>query len=218
MQCTATSKRSKQQCRRHAVIGRQVCMMHGGKTPVGIASPQFKTGRYSSVIPTQIAEVYKAGQEDPDVLGIKEDIHLQTALLQGALEGMSRGEAGELWVKLKEAWSEYKKAQHKPTDTAPEEYLSMVGWLIQEGYQDYMARIELRQMLQERARLVDVEVRRLERARQTVSLEKAMVLVEAIADSVKRNVNDPRALAAIAQDILAITGGAVRRLNSPGQE
>lgn len=54
MQCSARSKRSKEQCKNHAVRGKHVCRMHGAfsgpKTAQGIArikAANTKHGNYS---------------------------------------------------------------------------------------------------------------------------------------------------------------------------
>lgn len=193
--------------------GKRVCQTHGGKSLAGIASPTFKTGRYSKVIPTHLAAQYQAAQSDPDLLGIKEDIALQDALLRGALEAMSAGEAGELWAKLKEAWQQYQAAKHgrktkNADDDGPSEgeALAMVGFLIQEGYHDYMARIELRQMIQERSKLVEAEGKRLERAHQTITATQAMTLAQALLQSVLAHVSDRATLNNIQNDFVRIVG------------
>jgi len=49
-QCTATSRRSGQRCRRSAMVDRTVCRIHGGKTPRGVASPHFRHGLYSILL------------------------------------------------------------------------------------------------------------------------------------------------------------------------
>lgn len=46
-QCEATSKRSGKRCRKNAMRGRTVCLAHGGRTPIGISSPHYKTGIHS---------------------------------------------------------------------------------------------------------------------------------------------------------------------------
>lgn len=139
-------------------------------------------------------EHYEAAQKDPDLLGIQQDIVLQDSLIFGALDAMSRGEAGELWKDLDTAWKNYKKAErdkNKPNAQNPEDFLAEIGFLIKEGYQDYMARVELRQMLQERAKLVDAEGKRLERAQQTLTTNQAMVLVQGLLQAVLESVEDP---------------------------
>lgn len=187
--------------------------MHGGKSLSGPASPTYTTGRYSKVMPTHLADLYQQVQNDQNLLSIYEDIALQDTLLRGALDGMSRGEAGELWVKLKEAWQEYQKAKRnrKPEGISPEEALGMVGWLIGEGYQDYMARQELRQMLQERAKLVDMEGKRLERAQNSVRVTELLVVIDRLMEIVQRNVADRKTAGAIIGEFAALLGSGAPR-------
>lgn len=210
MQCTKNSKQSGKRCKRSATPGRDCCATHGSKSLAGVASPTFKHGRYSSVIPTHLTEQYEQARTDPDLLGIQEDIRLHDALLRGALDAMSRGEAGELWVKLKESWRDYqnvKKGRKKDEQAVSEdEALAMIGWLIQEGYQDYMARIEVRQMIQERARLVDAEGKRLERASQTLTTNQAMSLAQALLQAVLSHVSDRNTLARIQAEFMGLVG------------
>lgn len=192
----------------------QVCYIHGGKSLMGIASPLLKTGRYSKVIPTHLTEQYNQALTDPDILGIAEDIRLQDALLRNALDAMSRGEAGELWVQLKEQWSLYQKAKKDPKQNE-QDALYMIGFLIKEGYQDYMARQEVRSMLQERARLVEAEGKRLERAQQTITTTQAMTLAQALLHAVLAHVSDRSTLASIQTDFVRLTSGAdSRRLST----
>lgn len=46
--CTATSKRTHQPYRARAMIGRNVCYHHGGKSRRGTQHPNFKHGYYST--------------------------------------------------------------------------------------------------------------------------------------------------------------------------
>ncbi len=80
-QCTARSKRSGQQCRKHAMRGRDVCLAHGGKTPRGAASPHFKTGRYSRSLPGHLVAAYKRARHDPQLLSLREEIALTDAMI-----------------------------------------------------------------------------------------------------------------------------------------
>lgn len=86
-QCTARSKRSGIQCKRLAAVGRTTCAMHGGKTPLGPASPSFKTGRYSKLLPTRLAATYEAGRQDPELLALADEIALTDARLTETLDG-----------------------------------------------------------------------------------------------------------------------------------
>jgi hypothetical protein len=84
-QCEATSKRSGERCRKHAMRGRNVCLAHGGKTPRGAASPHFKTGRYSRSLPGRLVAAYEEALSDPRLLSLRDDIALTDAMLMETL-------------------------------------------------------------------------------------------------------------------------------------
>jgi hypothetical protein len=80
-QCTATSKRSGTQCRKHAMRGRTVCLAHGGRTPRGAASPNFKTGRYSRSLPGHLVAAYEQVLHDPALMSLRDEIALTDAMI-----------------------------------------------------------------------------------------------------------------------------------------
>jgi hypothetical protein len=49
-QCTATSKLSGERCRNYACQGRHTCRMHGGTSRRGRDHPNYKSGKYSTVL------------------------------------------------------------------------------------------------------------------------------------------------------------------------
>lgn len=88
-QCTATSKRSGERCRKPAMRGHTVCLAHGGRTPRGEASPHFKTGRYSRSLPGHLAATYEQALADPRLLSLREDIALTDAMICDQLAQLS---------------------------------------------------------------------------------------------------------------------------------
>jgi len=85
-QCTATSKRSGKQCRKPAMKGRTVCLAHGGRTPRGVASPHFKTGRYSRSLPGHLVADYERALNDPRLLSLRGEIAVNEAMLVTMLQ------------------------------------------------------------------------------------------------------------------------------------
>ena len=98
-QCIGTSKRSKQQCKRNAKPGRSVCKIHGGDTPVGLAAPNFKTGRYSKYLPAGLAERYVVARTDPELLSLRDEIGLVDTRISEVLTQPSDPDAslGTVW-------------------------------------------------------------------------------------------------------------------------
>ncbi len=88
-QCTARSKRSGEQCRKHAMRGRTVCLAHGGKTPRGATSPHFKTGRYSRSLPGHLVAAYEQALHDPTLMSLRDEIALTDALIGETLSQLT---------------------------------------------------------------------------------------------------------------------------------
>ena len=84
-QCTARSKRSGERCRKHAMRGRTVCLAHGGRTPRGVASPHFKTGRYSRSLPGHLLAAYEEALRDPRLLSLRDEAALIDAMINELL-------------------------------------------------------------------------------------------------------------------------------------
>ena len=73
--------------------------------------------------------------------------------------------------------------------------------LVELGVQDYKAWSELLGAIEARRRLAETERRRLEAMEQTITSERAMLLVAALVDAVRRHVDDRRVLDAIGREV-----------------
>jgi hypothetical protein len=82
------------------------CKFHGGATPVGPASPHFKTGRYSRLLKDikGIGNHYERALTDPDLLTLREEIALVDArlgqLLEKVAHGGTRASIDGIWPQL----------------------------------------------------------------------------------------------------------------------
>jgi hypothetical protein len=164
-QCTATSKRSGQRCRKSAMRGRTVCLAHGGRTPRGAASPHFKTGRYSRSLPGHLVAAYERALADPTLLSLRDEVALTDAMIAELL--------GQL-------------DDHSP-DTKYRRVFRQIGRLIER-----------------RRRLVETEVRHIVLAREMLTAEEALTLVESIVAIMTRYLPDPTERQRIAEEIHAL--------------
>jgi len=73
--------------------GKAVCYMHGGNSPAGIASPSFKHGRYSKVLPVRLAERYAEAKADPELTNLEDEIAVTVVRLCELFAGTKVGEA-----------------------------------------------------------------------------------------------------------------------------
>ena len=211
VQCSATSKRTGEQCQRAAMTGRTTCYIHGGKTPRGAALPQTTHGRYSKDLPTRLAARYEEARTDPDLLNLNAEIQLTYALLGEALKGMDHGESGQLWRSLKDAWETFQDANRAQDKESSRLALIDIGDLIRRGVADAAARSEVLGIIERRRKLVESEGKRRTAMQQMITAERLMVLVSAVVDVVMRHVDEPRVRAEISADI-----GALLSLADPG--
>lgn len=201
MQCEAKSKQSGQRCKRHAVPGKRVCVIHGGKSASGAASATFKHGRYSKDLPTRLAQRYHEAQADSELLELREEIALVDSRLADLLLRVDSGEAGHWWKELKRIYGEYQEAVGKSDVATMSKRLAELGGSIQSGTSDYHAWGEVYNVIEQRRKLVESERKRMVELGQMISAAAAMVLIARLTEVIQTHVTDKRALAAIAADV-----------------
>jgi hypothetical protein len=177
------------------------CKLHGGLTPSGSASPQFKTGRYSKVLPARLASRYQEALTDGALLELREEISLVDARLSDLISRVDSGESGEVWRLLRTMFAEFSKARSAGKIPEMTQALSDIEALIVRGLADYSAWQDISQALEQRRKLVESERKRLVEMQQMITTEQAMILMAAIVDTIRRHVSDTSALAAISADI-----------------
>ena len=198
MRCTAKSKQSGEQCKRHAVPGRNVCAMHGGKSPGGLGSATLKSGKYSKYLPQGLAEKYGAAVTDPEILALNNEIALVDARAMELLDGLNSGEAtATLWNKLQKAAAELDAAQRAGDAVKLAMALNDMLELIRRGAAESARWLEIYNLFERRRRLVDSERKRRMDMQTSVNAEQIMLLVRSIADLVNQHVTDRDARSAI---------------------
>lgn len=201
MQCQAKAKSTGKQCNRSAVNGKRVCTVHGGLTPGGIASPNYKTGRYSKYLPDKLASRYEAAVSDPNLLELNHEIALLDGRLSSLLERIDTGETGLLWQNLAKLWAELTTAIKQQDKLKQQETAVKLDSLIKTGHDDYQAWNEIQNTIEQRRRLVESERKRLVEAQQYVTAVQAMTLIGNVLAIIKDNVTDRQTLQAISVSI-----------------
>lgn len=206
MQCEAKSKQSGNQCKRHAAPGKSVCVMHGGKSLVGVASPQFRSGKFSKYIPERLLERYQEAQDDPDLLALRQEVALIDARLLDLLGRVDTGESGTLWRKAQELLIEFREASDEKDGIEQQRCLAELEQTIGDGVSDYTAWDEVYRAITQRQKLTESERKRLVELKQVITNERAMVLIANLSDIIRRHVTDRDTLSAIATDLVRLVG------------
>ncbi len=177
------------------------CYWHGGPTPSGVASPNFKHGRYSKYIPERLSERYHESINDPEILALKMDISLVDARLDDLLSRVDTGESGALWKTAHSAFIDFRSANASGDQDKMTVALTELNRILNLGVQDYKAWDEIGTMLEQRRKLVESERKRLLDMEMVITVERQMILLAGVVSIIKDNVTDRKILSAISADI-----------------
>jgi hypothetical protein len=208
MQCGAKN-RDGSRCKTRAMPNGR-CRMHGGSTPVAIGLPQYKHGRYSRVMPTRMQERYAEAVNDSALLELREEVALLDSRLADLIGRVDNGESGALWRQLQQARTELLAARRAQNNEGQAAAINDMLDVIGRGHADYAAWREIGSTLEQRRRLVESERKRLIEMQQSLTVERAMLLIGAIGQIIKTHVQDRATLAAISNDIRDLTAAGDR--------
>lgn len=200
-QCKAKSKTTGKRCRQRPAPGFDVCRVHGGATPRGLASPNLKHGRFSKSLPARLMASYEAALEDPTLLSTRGDIAVLVARQEDLLQRVDSGEAGLLWRQAREEWKEFKTALAAGDQPTSRAAMAQLDELLGRGAADYAAWHELARVTEQIRRLRETERKLLEAHQATMTAEQLGLLIGALTHAVRSHVRDARVLDAIGRDI-----------------
>lgn len=181
--CGATNRQGKP-CQSPPMKGKTRCKLHGGATPTGEASPQFKHGRYSKHMPAGMREKFERALEDQQLLELTADAALLDALVVERLEALATVESGETWKALHDVWQQVEGTSDAE---ALKGLLREVGRLIRKGRGEYYARVELVDLTRQRAMLAREEGRRRKEAELNVPVEQIAIFLSAVSDVLRKH-------------------------------
>lgn len=193
--CQSWNPNQGRQCELSPIRDKIRCGSHGGKTPSGLASPHHKTGLYSKYIPARLAGQYEnlltLGQ---DLFRLDDETAALTTLIQEALGKMETGESKEAWAKLQALHSDMTEIGEIPNpDKTPEDvqlfnaYFAEMGKIISHGNIAYAARDEVVNLVEQKRKLVGDERRDQAAKYQTMSFDRAMLIMTAMVSSFKQS-------------------------------
>lgn len=207
MQCKAKSKQSGKRCKRNSVPGREVCAIHGGKTPTGPALPQYKHGRNIQYLPKGMQQKYQEKLADAELVSLQADIAMIDVLEAELYETISEGGITSIFVKLKAAFREYSKlkAEHKYAEA--QSMLAVIENIVAEGVDEHGKRLEILTLKESRRKLVESESKRLQIGQHMMTAEQAMAALGALLDIIKTHVKDETTLHSIGTSLKLFVAG-----------
>ena len=181
--------RDKRPCGSRFVMANGRCRNHGGETPAGIASPNFKTGRYSKHLPTGLQDRYHAALEDDTLLTLTDEIALLDARLSQLIERVDTGEAGSLWKAAKGAFADLQLWMQTKNSELMSEALSELSGILGRGTSDYAAWESIQSTIQQRRALVESQRKREIELQLNLSIVSATEMATYLGLSIHKHAN-----------------------------
>jgi hypothetical protein len=187
------------------------CRLHGGLTPKGIAAGAFKTGRYSKYLPQGLIDAYETTVNDPELLSVRQDIHLLDTLIASKIPLLENNDSAATWDRIDKLIRDIRKAYKNEDYGGIENSISEIEGIADQKRLFYATEQEIKSDLALRSRLVETENKTLYNKEKALTAEQAMLIMSALLDSVKRNVNDRDVLNTIQADFIRLVGSVHQR-------
>jgi hypothetical protein len=187
--CKAKSKQSGKRCGRWASPGRDVCIIHGGRSPApGPTHPSFKTGRFSKVLHGRsIDELYEETRKDPKILQLREDIALLVAKQKETLSRLSTGENPYNWERVQSVWQKLVAANARGDVKRAQLLYVELGAIINGANRDVLVWREYEERTETIRRLVDTERRYHEMQGRSLPPDRASLIMTILLDLIRKN-------------------------------
>jgi hypothetical protein len=158
-----------------------------------MAHPCFKTGkrsRYLRDVPQELKAAYSASRKDEELLSLRDELAVQTALIQKRLADLKARQLPP-WETVVERLNDLKvaAAEDKPARFAALELAIRTGYDAHQGEREIVD--DIREMLQERSRLAAVEHRREVDLQTMVPVEAAYAFLARIMAAIRECITDP---------------------------
>jgi hypothetical protein len=204
MRCKARSKRSGEQCKKDAMLGREVCLAHGGRSPLGVASPNLKHGRSSKDLPTRLCPRYHEFIADRRYTELRDEVAVIDVLISQSLCALDTGDSSWFRKELHSTWKALEKVRRDGDAEEVARLLNDLGELIKTRYSSQGAEDDVVKLIGARKRLVESERKRRIEEQHMIAVEEVIVFAGAMVEAVRRNVADPHKAAAIAAELHAL--------------
>ena len=180
------------------------CKFHGGKSLKGSASPRFVSGRWSKYMPLHLLEKYHEAAQDTELLAVRQDIAMLDARIADLLGRVDTGLSAEIFEEAGKALNAYKTAKAAHDAVNAKVHMRTLEQLIFKGKTDYAAWEDVRRLMEQRRKLIETEMRRLEKMQQFITAEEVAALISAIGHTAKRVIKDPQVLNEFTTELLSL--------------
>lgn len=170
------------------------CEHHGGfgGEQAGLVLQAYREGRNARFLPPDMRERYQRSVMDPEILSMRDDIATLDLRSGYLFEHVRDAESPQWRTALKKTADAFRAARERGDVADMTAALNAhLGLIDGELWPEHMAWAEIRAILQERAKLVDMERKRLEAMKGIMTLEQAQRFMSTVALLVQEYLDGP---------------------------
>ena len=220
--CQSWSPRKKRQCM-GLDMGNGRCRVHGGKSLSGISHPNYKTGKYVKSLPRRYFENYENALRDPNYLKLSNEIALLDSRLSELISQIDNKTSSTIFGELVSKVNKMEKAQaiivrsqniqdedqrklvQEKANIDFLESVADIARLSKSGAKEWYIWSDITDLIEKRRRLVETERRLLIDMQMLINTQDVMVLLDAVMESVRRNVTNRNIRQSIQADFIRLT-------------
>jgi len=157
-------------------------------------------------MPNRYFKAVKAYLADPDLMSLKEEVAIVSARTEELLARLSTGEHGEVWRAARGAFERLMEAARQGDVEAQQESLRALDESILRGEEDEKIWKEIRDVMRDKANLVDVHRKQEQAHRAYVTIDQVTLLVTAMAEIARDHIEDRRSLSSFIRQLYGMVG------------
>lgn len=158
----------------------------------------------SKYLPVRLVARYEESLSDPELLNLREDIAVLDTRLVDILGRVDTHEAGYLWKKAKDLLAELIKALRTGEAETVATLVNELNRTVGQGTSDYAVWNEVKNLLDQRRRMVESERKRLVEMQQMITAEQAWKLMSAVWGAVNESVKDAKVRAKLQAEFIRL--------------
>lgn len=191
-------------CQSAPMANSRRCRMHGGSSLKGIASPSFRTGRFSKYLPGGYRAAYEAAINDPELLNLSDALAVLYARFHELMQGLGEDVPGR---KLGAEWRRFKHAQTRRDRAGMLASADRLDALIEGAVGRSAQWDEIQQVLTQISAITAQEQKRRVEMSGLIRTERVAEFAREVLMAVRSEVTDPQVWARV-QDRLTVIIGA----------
>jgi hypothetical protein len=184
--CKTTGK----PCKNDAVTGYDVCRMHGGKTPRGVESANYKHGGYTPYVPYSFNKIYEEMRDDETLSNVREELALGKMFIAGHLQHLGTVDNEETLPKLLGLLQDIKVYYRTVNSVGMANTIDAMERIIQDRLEQLKTENKIMERVEQQRKLVETEQKISLQGERAISVELFGMLLGAIFKAIEMGVKD----------------------------